>query len=189
MRIWRFDSQGWLVAEGEAPEGLYPADATDVPPPAIEGNLVPRWLGAHWSLQAPPVPTPELVFTLEPIGPDATKTSIVGMEATVLYRDDHANGVKAMVKVTVAGHVLDGTDGFPSFDHAFRMPFQPVDAFDRPAGTPIKKLIQFQAGVAEVEFNPELPCDWLVTQEAIGARLAEAEMVQLPTPVRIVAVK
>ena len=187
MRIWRFDSHGWLVTVGEAPEGLYPADATDAQPPEPEGGLIPRWMGANWTLQAKPLPTPVMKTALQAIGPDAGKALVEGTEATVLF--GAGNKVRATVRVEVLGHLLDGTDGFPSFDAKFRMPVQSVDAFDKPSGPAIQKLFVFSKGVGVIDFEPEAAVCYLITQEAISSRLKPDEMVKLESAIRIVAVK
>ena len=137
---------------------------------------------------------PMVTFSMVGIGPNADKASIRGAKATILYildptTKDPLNGVCGTVEVTVGGKVLDGTGGLPSFDHAFGMPFQALDAYGKPAGTPIKKLVQFTKGRATVDFIPEAPCDWVVTQETISQGLQADESLRLASTVLIVAVK
>lgn len=143
-------------------------------------------------LELPGVPSgdlPKVSFSIEAIGPDKDLALINGGEVTVVYNNEHSNGIRANVYVKYMGHLLNGEDGFPDFSRHFRMPFQPVDALDNPAGTPIKKLIQFVKGVATIEFFPELPCDYLITQETISNKLNPEEMMILESTVRIIGVK
>lgn len=138
-----------------------------------------------------PMPKPQLHIEQSPIGPDASKARINGMDMRVQFvpgADNlSVNGIHAKVTVTVAGHLLNGEDGFPSMDDVFSMTFQPVDAVDEPSGPAISKAITFKKGLAEIDFFPPSPCTYLVTEQSINHRLPPEKQLVLVSPIRVQA--
>lgn len=169
--------------------GVTVVDITSMTPVPREGYVYNEAAGTFSAPQ--PDYTPVLNIALEAIGPAAAQAVISGSEATVLFNTDAAgksvNGVKATITVTVNGTVLDGVS-LPSFDHNFRLPVQPVDSLDNPAGPAVFMLAKFVKGTATVEFYPKDNVCYLITEQAVTKRLEPHEMAKLLSPIRIVAV-
>ena len=142
--------------------------------------------GATWQN---PVVRPVISIAPTAIGPDADLAVVRGRDLRVPFTRGadgrSVNGIRAVVSVSVMGHVLDGTDGFPRMDDVFSLPFQPVDAFDNPSGPAIQQAVVFNAGHGEVTFFPQDPVVYLVSEEAINHRLPEEKRLSLGEPIRI----